>query len=275
MDFAGFEKRAKYLFIPMVLTGSVLLVLGAIHTGNLELGHTCLFPPEKSSVLMRLIMQHSFWGGVCTVVLGLTLAARDSYQEAVNLTPDNAEGWNELGYMFYQAGDLVQAQKALRKMLTLAEAHQDKKEQATAFHNLGLVYQGRGRLNQAEEMHRNALELHQALGSKEGMAKDHVSLGNVYRRQGNLDQAEDMYRKSLKISDASELKEITAAQYENLGRQYKIRGNLDQTEKVWKKSLSLYQATGHPDTKRVRRRLKRLARHRAAKQQASPIDNPR
>ena len=274
MNLTGFEKIVKYLFIPMVLIGSVLLVLGAIHIRNLELGHTYFFPLEKSSVLMRLIMQYSFWGGACILVLSLTLAAWAACQEVVNLTPHNIISWNKLAFSFYERGDFVLATKALHKMLTLAEAHQDKKNQALALHNLGLVYRGIGRLNQAEDMYRNALVLEEALGHKEGIAKNYAGLGCVYRRRGNLDQAEEMYRKSLKISDASDLKEITAEKYETLGRQYKIRGNLDQTEKVWKKSLSLYQAIGHSDTKRVQWRLKRLAQHRA-KQQAPPVVSPR
>ncbi len=231
-----------------------------------------------------------------------TNGALAAYRKAVELDPDNADGWNMLAALFFRTGELAQAEAAWRKVLALGEAHQDKEEQSAALSNLGIVHRTRGDLDKAEEMHQKGLELDQALGSKEGMAinyanlgsvaykrgdldkaeemyrksleiaqasgskegmaQDYGNLGLVHQTRGDLDKAEEMYRKSLAISEALGLKEATANQYGNLGNVYKQRGDLAQAEAAWKKSLRLFQEIGHPDAKKVQQLLDDLARQK-------------
>ncbi|MDZ7712032.1 MAG: tetratricopeptide repeat protein [Rhodovibrio sp.] len=70
---------------------------------------------------------------------------------------------------------------------------------ASGYGNLGNVYWDRGDLEQAEAMYRKSLALNEALGCKEGMANQYGSLGNVHLERGDLDQAEAMYRKSIAL----------------------------------------------------------------------------
>ncbi len=233
-----------------------------------------------------------------------TNGALTAYRKAVELNPDNAEGWNQLAALFLRTGELAQAEAAYRKVLSLGEAHQDKEEQSAALGNLGIVHRTRGDLDKAEEMHSKALALDEALGSKEGMAADYGNLGIVYVNRGNLDQAEQMhkkaleisealglkgatascygnlgflyntrgeleqaelmYKKSLEISEALGVKEATARQYCNLGNVYLNRGELEQTEVLWKKSLRLYQEMQHPNAKKVQQGLDDLARQKGS-----------
>ncbi|MCI5116049.1 MAG: tetratricopeptide repeat protein [Candidatus Electrothrix sp. AW1] len=189
------------------------------------------------------------------------------YRKAVQLDPDNAVGWNQLGNLLDRTGELVQAEEAFRKVLALAEAHQDQEKQAAALGNLGLVYQTRGELDKAEEMYRKGLELDKALGRKEGMAINYGNLGLVYQTRGELDKAEELYRKALKLNEALGHKEYMAANYGNLGSLYATRGELDKAEELWKKSLGLYQEMGagqHPYAKKVQGLLDKLAQARSA-----------
>lgn len=213
-----------------------------------------------------------------------TKAALAAYYKAVQLDPDNVDGWNTLGSLLYRTGELAQAEAAFRKVLALAEAHQDKEKQAWAYGNLGNVYNTRGELDKAEQMHKKALEIHnhfeckegsacasinlgnvyhsrgeidkaeqlykaalkisQPLGDKEGMAQAYGNLGIVYRTRGELDKAEEMYRKGLVLDEALGSKEGMATAYTNLGLVYEQRGNLAQAEAAWKQSLSLFQEMG-------------------------------
>ncbi|CAK8720504.1 MAG: TPR repeat-containing protein [Candidatus Electronema aureum] len=68
-----------------------------------------------------------------------TKAALAAYQKAVQLDPDNAAGWTWLGHLFCRTGELAQAEEAYRKVLALAEAHQNQDEQAAALGKLGIV----------------------------------------------------------------------------------------------------------------------------------------
>jgi protein O-GlcNAc transferase len=167
-----------------------------------------------------------------------------AYYKAVQLDPDNADGWNRLGILLDRTGELAQAEDAFRKVLALGEAHQDREVQAAALGNLGLVYQTRGELDKAEEMHRKALELDQALGSKEGMAANYGNLGNVYTTRGELDKAEEMYRKNFEIEQALGRNEGMAINYGNLGNVYTTRGELDKAEEMYRKGLVLDEALG-------------------------------
>lgn len=396
MNLAGFEKIAKYLAVPLVLVGFVLMLVFGIHSELIKSGLLPQVSQEDAGIIIRLMLHYGFRLGLCVTVLGVGLtawikyidkmvqpvdaeklaaklleplqgqlqakdeqikalteainalskadapakdinaalraleqgdtreaqaifaevlctkeaegvaankeaaaAARHlgalaypndtkvalaAYQKAVQLDPDNAIGWNRLGLLLWRTGELVQAETAFRKMLALAEAHQDKEKQAAVIGNLGILAYTRGDLDKAKEMHRKALELHQALGHKEGMAadygnlgivaytrgdldkaevmhwkalelhqvlghkesmaRDYGNLGIVYADRGDLDKAEEMYRKAFTLNDALGRKEGMAANYANLGSLYKIRGNLVQAEELWQKSLRLYQEMG-------------------------------
>jgi len=180
-----------------------------------------------------------------------TKAALAAYQKATELDPDNAVGWNWLGCVLSITGELAQAEEAFRKVLTLGEAHQNKKEQAWAFGNLGLVYEERGELNNAEEMHRKALVLNESAGSEEDMAANYGNLGNVHWRRGALDNAEQMYRKAFTLAEALGDKEGMAADYTGLGNVYQTRGDLDKAEEMYKKSLEIDQSLGNKDSMTV------------------------
>jgi protein O-GlcNAc transferase len=128
-----------------------------------------------------------------------TTKSLQAYRRVVELDPDNAEGWTQLGHLLVRTGQVDHAVDAYRKVLTRGEETSDDRLLASAYGNLGNVYQVRGDLDQAEAMYRRSLELNEALGRKEGMANDYGNLGNVYRIRGDLDQAEAMYRRSLEL----------------------------------------------------------------------------
>ncbi|MGR0480550.1 MAG: tetratricopeptide repeat protein [Candidatus Electronema sp. V4] len=176
-----------------------------------------------------------------------TKAALAAYQKAVQLDPNDADGWNQLASLLLRTGELTQAEEAYRKVLALAEAHQNKQEQAMAFGNLGLVYRTRGELDKAEEMHRKALALNQALGRREGMALAFGNLGLVYRTRGELDKAEEMHRKALALNEALGHREGMALAFGNLGLVYQTRGELDKAEEMHRKALALNEALGHKE----------------------------
>ncbi|MCW5205873.1 tetratricopeptide repeat protein [Desulfobulbus sp. F5] len=167
-----------------------------------------------------------------------------AYQKAVELDPDNAEGWNQLGHLFHRTGELAQAEDAYRKVLALVETSKDRAWQAIAYGNLGIVYKTRGDLAQAEEMHSKALALNEALGHKEYMAANYGNLGTVYGTRGELDKAEEMLRKALALDEALGRKEGIAADYGNLGLVYAQRGELDKAEEMYRKSLEISEALG-------------------------------
>ena len=125
--------------------------------------------------------------------------ALSAYREAVELDPENSDGWNQLGHLLDRIGDLEGAEGAYGHVLSLGNQTDDKELIAVATGNLGVVYRTRGDLDRAEEMHMKSLALDEALGRKEGMASHYGNLGLVYQTRGDLDRAEEMHKKSLAI----------------------------------------------------------------------------
>jgi tetratricopeptide (TPR) repeat protein len=91
--------------------------------------------------------------------------ALQAYRRAVDLDPDNVEGWNRLGHILLRIGELENAEAAYQKAFTLGEMAHDHSVMVSAYGNLGIVYQIRGDLEQAEAMYRKAPELFQEIGA--------------------------------------------------------------------------------------------------------------
>ena len=126
-----------------------------------------------------------------------------AYRQAVNLDPDDADGWNQLGHLLRRIGSLDEAVKAYEKVLTLGNQVKDKSVIAMALGNLGNVYQTRGDLDKAEEFYLKSLAIEKELGGKEGMASDYGNLGLIYKTRGDLDKAEEFLLKALALHKES------------------------------------------------------------------------
>ena len=147
-----------------------------------------------------------------------TNKALSAYAEAVELDPENPDGWNRLGLLQKRLGNLDVATQAFERVLALGNKVEDKGVIAMAYGNLGLVYRTRGDLAKAEECHLKALALNEELGRKEGMASDYGNLGSVYRIRGELAKAEEHYLKAVAIEEELGPKGGIADAYGNLGR---------------------------------------------------------
>ena len=92
--------------------------------------------------------------------------AMAAYREAVDLDPENADGWNRLGNLLFRTGDLNGAERAYGRFLSLGNLVDDDDEIiAIATSNLGNLYQTRGDLDRAEAMYRKSLALFREVGA--------------------------------------------------------------------------------------------------------------
>jgi protein O-GlcNAc transferase len=166
------------------------------------------------------------------------------YRQAVQLNPDNADGWNSLGNLLYLTGELDEAIAAYQKVLDLGKTHQNQQEIAGAYANLGVVYKTLGELDKAINFHSKALVIDETMGNKQGMAEVYGNLGEVYRMCGELDTAVEMYQKSLVITESLGDKKTIAVVYGNLGSVYQIRGDSDKAINFYNKGLEIQIALG-------------------------------
>ncbi len=175
-----------------------------------------------------------------------TQKALVAYAKAVELDPDNADGWNQLATLQMRIGKLDAAEKSYLKVLSLGNWAADKSVIGAATGNLGLIHQTRGDLDKAEEMHLEALELSNELGRKESMASTYSNFGVIHKTRGDPDKAEETHLKSLELEKELGRKEGMANQYGNLGVIHQTRGDPDQACQNWHKARELFADIGMP-----------------------------
>ena len=121
---------------------------------------------------------------------GQVVQAIDCYQQALNLRPDYAEVYNNLGLAFKQQKRLDEAVVCYRRALEANPRY------AVACNNLANTLRAQGRLAEAKNFYRKALEL------KSDFAEALNNLGNVLAEQGQLDEAVSLFEQALQIKPA-------------------------------------------------------------------------
>ena len=168
------------------------------------------------------------------------------FEDQAAFSREDATVWyNEAGYLYWQTGDLDQAERMHRKALEINEKLGRLEGMAAACGNLGLIHQTRGDLDQAERMHRKSLAINEKLGHLEGMAIQYGNLGLIHQTRGELDEAERMHRKALAIDEKLGRLEGMATDYGNLGLIHETRGELDDAERMHRKALEIDEKLGY------------------------------
>ena len=89
MNLAGFEKIAKYLAVPLVLVGFVLMLVFGIHSELIKSGLLPQVSQEDAGVIIRLMLHYGFQLGLSVTVLGFGLTAWNKFMDKVQ--PVDAE----------------------------------------------------------------------------------------------------------------------------------------------------------------------------------------
>ncbi len=153
-----------------------------------------------------------------------------------------------LGYEFFKRiGELDEAERLLRRWLSISGPDKESGSTADAYGNLGLIEQMRGNLDAAEAYHKKSLVIEEKLGRQEGLSSDYGHLGLIEQTRGNLDAAEAYHKKSLAIEEKLGRQKGMATDYGNLGNIEVTRGNLDMAESYHKKALAIDEKLGNQE----------------------------
>ena len=117
--------------------------------------------------------------------------ARDKFQQAVRLSPNDANAWNGLGWSEFNSGDRIDAEPAFQKVISIQPDH------PAALNGLGQVYLAERKFDDAEKYLLQAAP--QAPAAWYGLAR-------LYLLEGKFDAAEPWAQK---IVDAGQADEIT------------------------------------------------------------------
>ena len=183
--------------------------------------------PDAEALAIRITKdfpEHQFaWK-----VLGILLAETDresealaATQRAADLSPKEAESYNNLGVNLQKLGKLDEAEANYNLAITL------RPDYTEAHFNLGSCLNQRGRLQEAVESYNQVILL------KPDHAAAHSNLGVTLAGLGSLDQSLVSYKKAI------ELKPDHAEAHVNLGNALKKIGRVDDAIASYNQAIAL------------------------------------
>ncbi|MFD1611205.1 tetratricopeptide repeat protein [Sphingomonas tabacisoli] len=125
--------------------------------------------------------------------LGRWTDARDTFEQALALSPDHPGLWNSYGNLLDDLGESDKAVDALQKATALQPNNNDFRI------NLGIVATSAGQFDIAEAA------LGQAIRAAPGVARGWSALGALEQKRGNADTAAQTYRRALEV-DAEDIR---------------------------------------------------------------------
>jgi len=141
------------------------------------------------------------------------------FQKTVELLPDDANAYFNLGVALQALGQLDQAMANYRRALEI------KSDYDEASNNLGTALQDLGRLDEAIASFRRTLEI------RPDYADAYYNLGNALKNLGQLDDATASYRRAL------EIKPNYVEAHNNLGNALQGLGQLDDATANFRRAL--------------------------------------
>ena len=159
-------------------------------------------------------------------------------------SPDKASVLGSLGILYYELGEIDQAEVMHQKALAINALLDNKAGMAENYSNLGILNKVSGDLNRAMEMHRKSLTINELLDNPIGIAKNYSNLGVIYKVLGDTDTAEDLYHKALNIEKILGRKEGIASILGNLGNIYLDRADYGSAEHMFLESLKIEEFLG-------------------------------
>ena len=152
---------------------------------------------------------------------GMNSEAINVSQKAIEISPLDAEAYNNLAASFQELGEQEKAEVKYRQAIVL------KSDYAQAYSNLGITLQELNRLKEAETSFGKAIIL------KPDFAEAHNNLGNTFQRQNKFEEAKSNLRQALL------LKSNYTQAYSNLGVTLQKLERFEKAKSSFRKALIL------------------------------------
>jgi len=145
--------------------------------------------------------------------------AKESFDKAIGIDPNQSPGWSGLGYALIGSGNLEKAEECLNKALTL------NPNDALAYGGLGQIsLYKKGDIEKAKEYYLKVLKL-------EPNEWTYIALGRISLQEGDLKEAQKYF------DQASELDPDNVQAYIARGRALLEEGKQEEAEECFKKAL--------------------------------------
>ena len=169
------------------------------------------------------------------------------YRRATELEPDDAEGWNQLGFLLQRNGKFDESFATHEKVLALKQDLTDQQQISLAYDGIAVDYASHGELDKAIEFHQKGIKINEVLGNQERLADAYNHLGDIYYVRGDFDKAADFYQKTLQLDEALCDRVEIADDYANLGLVYNARGDFAKAVDFYRRAIQLNEMLDRQD----------------------------
>lgn len=218
-----------------------------IVTKGLEEGLISILEEESTldEINTRILLNAYIANGAILQESGMQLAAYDSYIKGLRLAQGEeydsyrAKINNNIGVIFFNSGDFVQAEKYFRRALGTNLKNNDKSEISLNYDNLAYVLQKRGHPSEALDMSLKGIQYINPHDNPEDFYSSHIFLGKLYAESGENEIAKSYLVNAMKnMQRLGSLHGEIEACYE-LSRLFLNIGERDSALQYAKKSLEL------------------------------------
>ena len=147
------------------------------------------------------------------------LQQEQAFKNAIELNPNNASAYVDLGWFYRNQGKLTEAEQLFKKAIEL------NPKDDPVYKELGRLYKVQEKLTESEQVFKRAIEFNPKNDSA------YVELGWLYRGQGKLTESEQAFKKAVELNPKN-----TSA-YVELSRLYENRGKFTESEQLLKKAI--------------------------------------
>ena len=158
---------------------------------------------------------------------------------------EQAEVWNEIGWIHFRRGEFSDAGGLFLQALKTAENENAYRVVASICNRLGGVEYFQGDWELAARYLRKSIEIRERIGDVIGLASSTNNLGNLEIEMGEFDNALEDLNRNLELVQRLGQVEGVAVAHNNLGWLFTLRGELDEAKSSLIKSLELAISIGY------------------------------
>lgn len=140
---------------------------------------------------------------------------------------NTARTLNNIGYIHFLTGDLVQARTYVGQALQMRQELGIAYELGLGYNTLGIIMEHNGRIDPAADLYRKALHNFAAAGSRRGQAMAGLNLGRLNRVINDFAEAVEYLESARLVFEELNDRDHLAEALNELGCVYRQRGHLD------------------------------------------------
>ena len=188
--------------------------------------------------------------------------AKQEFEKAVQLDPNFAMAWVELGRMHQNQGAWAKALPCYAKAEAFFRASGDMSNVSWTLNNMGVAHADMGDPSKALRCYKDSLGISRKLGDEPGIAQTLLNVGTVYAEQERYDDAMKYFSESLRLHRKIGDEPGVALVLNGIGGVYGQQGRMAKAGKCLEQSLVISRKLG--DTPGIARTLGNVGNVHAA-----------